>query len=99
MAQHSDKSTSDDLLQIRCNSEFKQEVRVLAAKAEYDSMSAYVRDTLREKFPEGPQSEISMSSRNGATGPETTNNKGGGNSQNSEGSDELSTDLPTESSE
>lgn len=52
MAQQADKSGSNDRLQVKCESGFKQKVRVEAAKSG-KSMSAFVRDTLRDAFDGG----------------------------------------------
>lgn len=49
MAQGTDNSTSTEQLQIRCESAFKQKLRVEAAK-DGKSMSQFVRDTLRETW-------------------------------------------------
>ncbi|WP_083902760.1 ribbon-helix-helix protein, CopG family [Natrinema versiforme] len=57
MAQNTDKSDSYTFLQIRCESDFKENLRVAAAQSG-KSMSEFVRETLQQTW-EGTESEIS----------------------------------------
>jgi len=65
MAQQTDNSDSHTWLQLRCDPEFKENVRIAAAQSG-KSMSEFVRDTLQRTWT-GTGSEISISKKESDT--------------------------------